>query len=123
MMKPEKPAFRTSVNNRCLVLADGFFEWQWLDPKGKVKQKYMLNLPNKAAFAFAGLWSEWTDRVTGEVIVTYTIMTTEANALMAEIHNNKRRMPIILTPENEKLWLQGDTLEMDNDRPIAAPIA
>lgn len=115
----EKPAFRTSVNNRCLVLADGFFEWQWLDPKGKVKQKYMLTLPEKPAFAFAGLWSEWTDRVTGEVIGTYTIMTTEANSLMAEIHNTKKRMPIILTPENEKLWLQGDTLEMDNDRLVA----
>jgi putative SOS response-associated peptidase YedK len=93
MMKPEKPAFRTSVNNRCLVLADGFFEWQWLDPKGKVKQKYMLTLPDNAAFAFAGLWSEWTDRVTDEVIGTYTIMTTEANTLMAEIQNNKSVCP------------------------------
>lgn len=119
----EKPAFRASVKNRCLVLADGFFEWQWLDPKGKVKQKYILTLPDNAAFAFAGLWSEWTDHVTGEVVGTYTIMTTEANALMAEIHNNKKRMPIILSPENEKLWLQGDTLEMDNDRLVATPYA
>lgn len=118
----EKPAFRTSVNKRCLVLADGFYEWQWLDPKGKTKQKYMLTLPDNAAFAYAGLWSEWTDRLTGEVIGTYTIMTTEANPLMAEIHNTKKRMPIILTPEHEKLWLQGDTLEMDNDRLVALPI-
>lgn len=58
----EKPAFRDSVNNRCMILSDGFFEWQWLDEKGKQKQKYLLTIPNEEPFAFAGLWSEWVDR-------------------------------------------------------------
>lgn len=51
----QKPSFRNSVNNRCLILADGFYEWQWLDLKGKNKQKYELTLANNEAFAFAGL--------------------------------------------------------------------
>lgn len=111
----EKPSFRNVVNNRCLVIADGFYEWQWLDEKGKQKQKYELHLPNNEIFAFAGLWSEWTDRETGEIINTYTILTMEANALMRKIHNTKKRMPIILSPENETKWLNGQELVIQND--------
>ncbi len=106
----EKPSFRDSVQRPCLVLADGFYEWQWLDPKGKRKQKYVLTLPGGAAFAFAGLWSDWVDRATGHVQSTYTILTTEADALMAQIHNSKKRMPLILAPENEAVWLAGQPL-------------
>lgn len=111
----EKPSFRNVVNNRCLVIADGFYEWQWLDEKGKQKQKYELHLPNNEIFAFAGLWSEWIDRETGEIINTYTILTMEANALMRKIHNTKKRMPIILSPENETKWLNGQELVIQND--------
>src|SRR5690606_30645533 len=106
----EKPSFRNVVNNRCLVLADGFYEWQWLDEKGKQKQKYELTLPNHEAFAFAGLWSEWTDKTTGELRYTYTILTTEANPLMSRIHNTKKRMPVIVAPDHERDWLQGGEL-------------
>lgn len=113
----EKPSFRNSINNRCLILADGFYEWQWLDEKGKQKQKYLLSLPNEEAFAFAGLWSEWTDQQTGEVIYTYTILTTVANELMAKIHNNKKRMPVIVA--NEVDWLNGQNLKMQNDLLLA----
>lgn len=115
----EKPAFRNVTKNRCLVLADGFYEWQWLDLKGKNKQKFELTLPNNEAFAFAGLWSEWIDKTSGEIVFSYTILTTEANELMSEIHNNKKRMPIIVSPESEKDWLNGNSLEMQNDRLIA----
>lgn len=118
----EKPAFRTSANNRCLVLADGFFEWQWLDEKGKNKQKYLLTLPGNEAFAFAGIWSEWIDRSTGELIHSYAILTMEANALMSEIHNIKKRMPIILSSENEKEWLLGQPPILQNDKLIATAI-
>jgi len=104
----EKPSFRNAINNRCLILVDGFFEWQWLDPKGKNKQKYQITLPNNEAFAFAGLWNEWTDKSTGEILKTYTIITTEANELMSEIHNSQKRMPFILTEENEFEWLIGN---------------
>ncbi|MBS1782711.1 MAG: SOS response-associated peptidase [Bacteroidetes bacterium] len=115
----QKPSFRNVVNNRCLVLADGFYEWQWLDPKGKQKQKYELTLPNHEAFAFAGLWSEWIDKSTGNIIYTYTILTTEANELMSQIHNTQKRMPIILSPESEQDWLRGENLIMQNNRILA----
>lgn len=106
----EKPAFRNSVKNRCLILSDGFYEWQWLDKKGKKKQQYLITLPGEKPFAFGGIYSEWTDKTTGELMNTYSIVTTEANELMAEIHNNKKRMPVILTPETEKLWLTGNEI-------------
>jgi putative SOS response-associated peptidase YedK len=103
----ELPSFRNSVKNRCLVLVDGFYEWEWLDAKGKQKQKYHIILPSHEAFAMAGIWSEWVDKATGEVLKTYTIVTTEADEFMAKIHNTKKRMPVILTPDNEELWLNG----------------
>lgn len=104
----EKPSFKNNVKNRCLILADGFFEWKWIDEKGKLKQQYLLSLQDDEPFAFAGIYSQWTDKSTGELINTYSIVTTEANELMAEIHNTKKRMPVILTPDNESLWLNGN---------------
>ncbi len=115
----EKPSFRDCVNQRCLIPADGFFEWQWLDEKGKKKQKYHIYLPNDELFAFAGLWSKWVDKSTGEIFNTYTILTTDANPLMAKIHNTKKRMPVILDSSQEKEWLNGSTLIMQNDYLIA----
>lgn len=103
----EKPAFRAVVTNHCLVLVDGFYEWQWLDVKGKNKRKYLITLPDYGAFAFAGLWSEWVDKTTGEMVKTYTILTTEANELMSIIHNTEKRMPVILSKNNEIDWLTG----------------
>ena len=108
----EKPSFKGAIKNRCLIISDGFFEWQWLDKKGTKKQKYLLTQKDSEAFAFAGLYSNWVDKLTGEVRNTYTIVTTEANPLMAEIHNNKKRMPIALTPQREQDWLSG--LEIDD---------
>lgn len=118
----EKPSFRNAVNNKCLILADGFYEWQWLDEKGKNKKKYLLSLPNDELFAFAGLWNEWVDKSTGEILKTYTILTTEANALMSEIHNTKKRMPIIVSAANEQDWLNGKELIMQNEKLIAREI-
>jgi len=107
----EKPSFKNSVNKRCLVIANGYFEWQWLDPKGKNKQKYELCLPNEELFAFAGLYSHWVDKNTGELKKTYTILTTEASPLLAEIHNNKKRMPVVLKQGDETKWLQHEPIE------------
>jgi putative SOS response-associated peptidase YedK len=115
----EKPSFRNVVNNRCLIIADGFYEWQWLDEKGKQKQKFILTLPDNELFAFAGLWSEWFDKSTGELINSYSILTTEANELMSKIHNTKERMPVIVSAENEQNWLNRHKLKMQNDRLIA----
>lgn len=105
----EKPSFKSYVKNRCLILANGFYEWKWLDKKGKTKQQYEITMQDNSLFAFAGIYNTWIDKATGEILSTYSIVTTEANELMAEIHNTKKRMPIILTPYNEKLWLS------DND--------
>ena len=102
----EKPSFKNSVNKRCLIIANGYYEWQWLDPKGKNKQKYEIGLPKEELFAFAGLYSRWVDKNTREIKNTYTILTTEANSLLAEIHNTKKRMPIVLKQEDETKWLQ-----------------
>jgi putative SOS response-associated peptidase YedK len=115
----EKPSFKNSVHKRCLIIADGFFEWQWLDAKGKQKQKYELIMPESSLFAFAGLWSEWTDPHTGERLKTYCILTTEANELLCKIHNSKKRMPVIVAEDYEMQWLQGGELKMDNERLLA----
>jgi putative SOS response-associated peptidase YedK len=103
----EKPSFKNSIQNRCLIIADGFYEWQWLDKAGKKKQKYLIELPNQDLFCFAGIYNQWVNKLTGETLNTFAMLTTEANPLMAEIHNSKKRMPVILTPQNESLWLAG----------------
>lgn len=113
----EKPSFRQVREKRCLVIADGFYEWQWLDTKGKNKVKHLVSLPDGELYAYGGLWSEWLDQSTGESVNSYTIVTTAANTLMSTIHNSKKRMPIILSPENENDWLNGRSFEdfkMDN---------
>lgn len=118
----EKPSFRSSLNNRCLVLADGFYEWQWLDEKGKKKQKYLITRPHEEAFAFAGLWNDWVDKSTGKILETYTIITIKANELMAKIHNTKKRMPFILSHEIEEAWLQGEELKFQDIELVAKEI-
>ncbi len=81
----EKPSFKNSVEKRCLVIANGYYEWQWLDPKGKAKQKYELrNCSHSQVCIRIG-------RIKTQVIKnTYTILITEANPLLAEIHNHKK---------------------------------
>lgn len=113
----EKPSFKYCLNQRCLILVDGFYEWQWLDPEGKKKQKYLITLPDKEAFAFAGLYNSWVDTSTGEIFNTYTILTTEAKGLMSEIHNSKHRMPMILNPLDEQNWLS-NTLKIDEFKEV-----
>ncbi|MBZ9730894.1 SOS response-associated peptidase [Salegentibacter sp. JZCK2] len=103
----EKPSFRNSVKKRCLVIADGYYEWQWKDSKGKEKQKYLINPTDQEIFAFAGIYSTWTNPETNESINSYSIVTTEANELMAEIHNNKKRMPVVLKKQDHQSWLTG----------------
>ncbi len=106
----EKPAYRNSVNNRCLILANGYYEWQWKDPKGKEKQKYLIWPKDQEIFAFAGIYSSWTDPATNKLINSYSMLTTDANELMSEIHNNKKRMPIVLKKEDQASWLGNSEL-------------
>lgn len=103
----EKPAFRDSVENRCLVIANGYYEWQWLDEKGKNKQKFLITSAEDEVFAFAGIYSRWKPSANDQEIVSYSILTTEANELMDSIHNNKKRMPVMLRQQDHSAWLQG----------------
>jgi len=107
----EKPSFRENVTNRCLILANGFYEWQWLDTNGNNKQKYEIGLENENLFAFAGLWSSWFDKTLNDTVHTYTIVTTKAQGIMKEIHNTKQRMPVILNSDNETEWLLNSSLD------------
>ncbi len=101
----EKQSFKNIMTNRCLILADGFYEWKWLDAKGKSKEQYYITLPDKGLFAFAGLYDTWFDTETKTTLNTFTIVTTTANQFMAEIHNHGKRMPLILNREQERNWL------------------
>jgi putative SOS response-associated peptidase YedK len=99
----EKPSFRTYIqHNRCLVLADGFYEWMEFQKK---KYPHYVHLKNNELFAFAGLYSHWTDKETGELFRTFAIITTEANPFMARIHNVKKRMPVLFTKDQWNTWL------------------
>ena len=96
----EKPAFRESMKRRrCLIPADGFYEWEKLGDKKK--QAYNIGMKDDGLFAFAGLWDRWKDP-TGKPVESCTILTTDANALLKDIHD---RMPVILNPEDYDLWL------------------
>lgn len=103
----EKPAFRNSLPNRCLIIVNGFYEWQWLDEKGKNKQKYLITSTEESIFALAGIYSNWREPATGKQINSYSIVTTRANELMSEIHNRKQRMPVVLRHQDQTAWLNG----------------
>jgi putative SOS response-associated peptidase YedK len=103
------PSFKMYVpKKRCLVLADGFFEWMHV---GKNKYPHFIYMKDRQPFAFAGIYSHWKNPVTEQVFKTYSILTTEANGMMSKIHNTKKRMPVILRPDMEKLWLKPDLMK------------
>lgn len=95
--------FRSAVRtNRCLVLADGFYEWHTRNGK---KYPYYIRLKSHEPFALAGIWDCWTDKEAGESTYSFSIITTVANALMERIHNAQKRMPVILKRQDEQRWL------------------
>jgi len=97
----EKPAFRGAYKyKRCLIPADGFYEWRAGGPK-KTKTPYVIRMKSSRPFAFAGLWDEWHSP-DGSVLCSCTIITTNPNDLMAPIHN---RMPVILRHQDYDQWL------------------
>jgi putative SOS response-associated peptidase YedK len=103
----EKPSFRDAAKNeqRCLIPVTGFFEWRWLDEQGTVKIPYYVTFRDQKPRSIAGLYSRWKDKDSGEYYYSYTVLTTRANALMEYVHNNKKRMPVFIAPEDEKEWL------------------
>lgn len=110
----EKPSFKQPlVSGRCLVIARGFFEWQLVNG---VKIPWYISQANAKPFVFAGLYDSWMDADSGEVLRTFSIITTSANALMARIHNTKKRMPVILEPGSEFDWIEGEISLLKRNR-------
>lgn len=107
----EKPSFRAAAGagRRCLIPVSGFFEWH---TQGKKKFPFYIHPAETGIVSIAGLWDEWANPETGEVHITYTMLTRPANELMAKIHNSKERMPCLLTEKSEAAYLQ-DSLNKD----------
>jgi putative SOS response-associated peptidase YedK len=102
----EKPAFKFSIRKkRCLVLSTGFYEWRDYQKK---KYPYFIRMKKTELFAMAGIYSSWNDKVTGEIVKSFSILTTHSNPLLTKIHNLKERMPVILPPESEREWLNNE---------------
>jgi putative SOS response-associated peptidase YedK len=98
-----KPSFREPFRRRrCIIFADGFYEWKGT---GRSKTPYFLRMKKERPFGLAGLWDHWTDKQTGDTLLSSTIITTDANSLVSQIHN---RMPVILDPDHFKVWLSPD---------------
>jgi putative SOS response-associated peptidase YedK len=111
----EKPAFREAFRRRrCLVPADGFFEWQ---ARGGRKQPYHFRLRDGRPFAFAGLWESWRGE-DGEALESCAILTTEANGVVGPVHG---RMPVILGPADYGRWLDPRAQEPGQLRPLLRP--
>jgi putative SOS response-associated peptidase YedK len=111
----EKPAFRAGfAEHRCLVIADGFFEWRH---EGAKKTPFYVHQRSGEPFAFAGLYSDWT-APEGGTVRTSAIVTTCAYALLAPIHD---RMPVILRPEDYDLWLDPAVRDRDRIQRLLAP--
>jgi putative SOS response-associated peptidase YedK len=113
----EKPSFRRALQKRrCLVLADGFYEWR---KEGRTKTPMFITLKSREPFAFAGLWETW-EPPTGDPVRSCTIITTSPNSLMAAIHD---RMPVILPRAAESLWLDRTVTDPQALLPLLAPYA
>ena len=95
---------------RCLIPVKGFYEWQQV---GKRKIPWYIYKSDNDIISLAGLWSEWIENTTGELINSFSIITTDANEMMASIHNTKKRMPVILDRSSEKKWIDLSTSPSD----------
>ena len=111
----EKPAFRRAFRERrCLIPADGFYEWK---REGAVKRPFYIRMRDGAPFAFGGIWERW-EGIRGEAVETCAILTTEPNDLLAPIHD---RMPLILPPEEYGRWLDPSVRVPESLAPLLRP--
>jgi len=112
----QKPSFREPFQRkRCIIPVNGFYEWK---KEGSHKMPYWIHPKEGNFFALAGLWDEWKDKQSGEIITSSAIITTEPNELMESIHD---RMPVILEPESWKLWLDPKVEEGEVLAPLLNP--
>ncbi len=114
LLLPGKMYRDAALRRRCVFISTGFYEWRHVYPIGKKGQplktaiKYPYNIRTKSDNEIhftAGIWQSWTDKGTGETVDTCALVTTKANGLMEQIHNSKKRMPTILTPELAGEWI------------------
>jgi putative SOS response-associated peptidase YedK len=114
-----KPAFREAFRlRRCLVPADGFFEWKQHEKGGRGKIPLRIRMRSHQPFAFAGLWERWRDPAGGGELHTCTIVTCAANDLLRPIHD---RMPVILRPEDYRRWIDPAPADPKLLQPMLAP--
>jgi putative SOS response-associated peptidase YedK len=113
----QKPSFRTPFyKRRCLVPADGYYEWRKPGKPGK-RSPFRIVLKSRELFAFAGLWEIWKNQI-GDIIQSYTIITTEADDLVGKIHP---RMPVVLKPENEDTWIDPSVKDLQTLMQLLTP--
>ena len=114
----QKPSFRQALQRRrCLVVADGFYEWQ--KRADGARQPYFITLEERRPFGFAGLWERWRDPASGEELVTCTLITTAAGGRLAPIHE---RMPVILPREAYAAWLAPELTDPQAARALLRPL-
>jgi putative SOS response-associated peptidase YedK len=114
-MITEKPSFREAFKRRrCIIPADGFYEWQ---RTGGKKQPYFFHMRDGHPFGFAGLWEKWR-AADGRLLETCAILTTEANETLKPVHD---RMPVILHPDGYDLWLDDDLRKLDLVKELLCP--
>jgi putative SOS response-associated peptidase YedK len=113
-----KPSFSKSFKSRrCILPVRGFFEWQHA---GNEKIPWYIFHAGEEIISLAGLYDQWVETATGEILNTLSVITTDANELMAVIHNSKKRMPVILDRLGERKWISSDT-SPDEARSLLRP--
>jgi len=102
----EKPSYRQNIReHRCIIPVDAFLEWQHV---GKSKILYRIDPLHDSVFSIAGIWDEWISPQQHQAFRSFSILTCKANGIMSEIHNTQLRMPVILSMDQVKDWLQPD---------------
>jgi len=116
LLQPNKVYRQAALHRRCIIPSSGFYDWRHIFPLNKrtgnplktaVKYPYRVMVKDKEIFWMAGIWNQWTDAETGETVDTCSIITTEANLVMSQIHNSKKRMPTMLNDELAWEWMFG----------------
>lgn len=114
------PSFRAAIKQRrCIIPVTGFYEWRHFKKK---TYPYFIHPYGISFFPLAGIWEEWTDKETGEIRKTCSIITTAANGMMEQIHNTKKRMPLILNHEAALKWISRD-LKKEEIQELMNPIS
>ena len=116
LLLPNKVYRQAALRRRCIIPSSGFYDWRHIFPINKrtgqplktaIKYPYRVMVKDKEIFWIAGIWNQWTDAETGETIDTCSIVTTEANLVMSQIHNSKKRMPTMLNDDLAWEWMFG----------------